>query len=45
MKNTGKAAFKGINKKAVIKVPKGRVKSYRKIVKARGAGKKAKVIK
>ncbi len=44
-KNTGSKAFKGINSKAVIKVPEGKVKSYKKIVRAKGAGKKVKVKK
>lgn len=44
-KNTGSKAFKGINSKATIKVPKGKVKSYKKIVCAKGAGKKVKVKK
>lgn len=44
-KNTGSKAFKGINSKATIKVPKGKVKSYKKIVRAKGAGKKVKVKK
>ena len=44
-KNTGSKAFKGINSKATIKVPKGKVKSYKKIVHAKGAGKKVKVKK
>ena len=43
-KNIGKNAFKGIPKNAVIKVPKGKVKAYKKfIIKKGGAGKKVKV--
>ncbi len=43
-KNIGKNAFKGIPKNAVIKVPKGKVKAYKKfIIKKGGAGKKIKV--
>ena len=35
----------GINKKAIIKVPKGKVKQYKKLLKSKGAGKKIKVKK
>ncbi len=42
---TGNKAFKGINKKAIIKVPKGKVKQYKKLLKSKGAGKKIKVKK
>lgn len=45
LKKTGSNAFKGINKKAKIKVPKGKVKQYKKLVKAKGAGKNTKVQK
>ncbi len=41
----GANAFKGINAKATIKVPKAKVKAYKKIVKAKGAGKNVKVKK
>ncbi len=41
----GKNAFKGINAKATIKVPKAKVKAYKKIVQAKGAGKSVKVKK
>lgn len=44
-KKTGANAFKGINKKAVIKVPAKKVKAYKKIVKAKGAGKNIKTRK
>ena len=44
-KKVGSNAFKGINSKAVIKVPEGKVKAYKKIIKAKGAGKKIKVKK
>ena len=44
-KKVGKNAFKGINKKATFKVPKNKVKAYKKIVKAKGAGKNVKVKK
>ncbi len=42
-KTVGKNAFKGINKKAVVKAPKNKIKSYNKIIKAKGAGKGVKV--
>lgn len=45
MKNVGKNTFKEISKNAVFKVPKGKVKLYKKIVKARGANKKVQVKK
>ncbi|MCI5900814.1 MAG: leucine-rich repeat protein [Lachnospiraceae bacterium] len=45
MKNVGSKAFKGISAKAVIKVPKAKVKSYARILKAKGAGKKMTVKK
>ena len=35
MKNVGSKAFKGISAKAVIKVPKAKVKSYERILKAK----------
>ena len=41
----GSNAFKGINAKATIKVPKAKVKAYKKIVKAKGAGKNVNVKK
>ena len=41
----GNNAFKGINAKATIKVPKAKVKAYKKIVQAKGAGKSVKVKK
>ncbi|MCR5343097.1 MAG: family 43 glycosylhydrolase [Butyrivibrio sp.] len=40
-KNVGKNAFKGINSKAKVKVPKKKVKSYTKIFKAKGLNKKS----
>ena len=40
-KNVGKAAFKGIAKKAVIKVPKSKLKSYKKFLKKKGVPPKA----
>ena len=41
----GKQAFKGIYKKAVIKVPKKQLKAYKKLLKTRGVGKKVKIKK
>ncbi|WP_408071449.1 leucine-rich repeat protein [Butyrivibrio sp. JL13D10] len=43
-KNVGKNAFKKISKKAVVKVPKGKKKSYKKILKSAGFTVKAKNI-
>lgn len=42
-KSVGSKAFKGIYAKASIKVPKGKLKNYKKILKARGVGAKAKI--
>ena len=44
-KKTGSKAFKGINSKATIKVPKSRLEQYKKLVKSKGAGKNVKVKK
>lgn len=44
-KNVGSKAFKGIHSRAVIKVPKSRLASYKKILKAKGIGSKVKVKK
>lgn len=44
-KNVGSKAFKGIHQKAVIKVPKAKLKDYKKLLKAKGAGKKVKIKK
>lgn len=41
----GSKAFKGIHSKAVIKVPKKQLKAYKKILRARGIGKRVKVKK
>lgn len=41
----GKNAFKGINKKAVIKVPASKVKKYRKLLRKKGLSSKAKIVK
>lgn len=45
LKRVGSNAFKGINKKALFKVPKSKVKIYKKIVRAKGAGKNVRVKK
>ena len=44
-KSVGKNAFKGIAKKAVIKVPKKKLKSYQKILKGKGQAKSVKIKK
>ncbi|MBD5543631.1 MAG: leucine-rich repeat protein [Lachnospiraceae bacterium] len=44
-KKVGSQAFKGIAAKATIKVPKKNLTSYKKILKARGVGSKAKIKK
>ena len=43
LKKVGKSAFKSINKKAKITVPKSKKKSYKKILVKRGLSKKAKI--
>ena len=43
MKGTGAKAFKGISKKAVVTVPKGKEKAYRSILKKKGAGNAVKI--
>ena len=43
LKSVGKAAFKGIASKAVIKVPKSKKKAYKKLLKGKGQGKKVKI--
>lgn len=45
LKNVGKKAFKGINSKALIKVPKSKYKAYKNILTKRGVGKKVKIKK
>lgn len=45
IKKTGKNAFKRINSKAVIKVPKSKFKLYKKIIRAKGAENNVKIIK
>lgn len=44
-KKTVSGAFKDINSKATVKVPKSKVKKYGKLLKAKGAGKNIKVKK
>ena len=44
-KNVGSKAFKGIHSKAVIKVPKKKLASYKRILKAKGVSSKAKIKK
>lgn len=44
-KTVGKKAFSGTSSKAVVKVPKSRIKAYRKLLIARGIYKKAKIKK
>lgn len=43
-KKVGKQAFKGVSAKVKIKVPKNKQKAYRKLLKSRGAGSKAKIV-
>lgn len=45
LSSVGKNAFKGINAKAKIKVPKKQLTKYRKLLKAKGQGKKVKITK
>lgn len=44
-KTVGSKAFKGICKKATIKVPKAKLKSYKTMLKAKGVGSKVKIKK
>ena len=44
-KSVGKNVFKGIHKKAVIKVPKKKLKAYRKFLKGKGQAKSVKIKK
>lgn len=44
-KTVGKKAFSGISKKAVVKVPKRKLKAYKKLLVAKGIHKKAKIKK
>lgn len=45
MKKVGKSAFKGIHAKAIIKVPKAKLKTYQKLLKKKGQGKKVRIVK
>lgn len=45
LKKVGKSAFKGIHAKAVIKVPKAKMKAYQKLLKKKGQGKKVRITK
>ena len=45
LKSVGKNAFKGINSKAKITVPKKKYTSYKKLMKGKGQGKKVKIVK
>lgn len=42
-KSIGSKAFSGVSKKVTVKVPKGKLKSYKKLLRKKGIGKKAKV--
>lgn len=44
-KKVGSKAFKGIYAKAVVKTPKTKLKSYKKLLMAKGVGRKAKIRK
>ena len=44
-KNVGSSAFKGINAKVKIKVPKSKLKAYKKLLKSKGVSSKATVKK
>ena len=43
LKKVGKGAFKGVNKRCVIRVPKGKAKAYRKLVQKSNIAKTVKV--
>lgn len=45
LRSVGKNAFKGIKATAKIKVPAGKFKSYKKLLKGKGQGKKVKIVK
>ena len=45
LKTVGKQAFKGIKATAKIKVPAKKLKAYKKLLKNKGLGKKAKIVK
>ncbi len=42
-KTVGAKAFKGVNKNAIVKTPKGKAKAYTKLLRSKGLSKKAKV--
>ena len=42
-KGLASGSFKGISKKTVVKVPKGKVKAYKKLLQSKGLDKKVKV--
>lgn len=42
-KTVGEGAFKGVNSKATVKVPKGKAKAYQKLLRSKGLNKNAKV--
>ena len=45
LKSVGKNAFKGVNSRAVVKVPKKKLKAYQKLLKNKGLSKAAKISK
>ncbi len=45
LKTAGSKAFKGINKKAIIKVPKSKLKAYQKVLKGKGQASSVKIKK
>ena len=45
LKSIGNGAFKGIDKKAAVKVPAKKLKSYKKLLKGKGLSKAAKIKK
>lgn len=44
LKTVGRKAFSGIYAKAKVKVPSGKKKTYKKLLKGKGLGKKAKIV-
>ena len=44
-KNVAKNAFKGITKKTIVKVPKSKIKEYRKLLRKKGLSNRVKAIK
>ena len=45
LKSVGKNAFKGVDRRAVVKVPKKKLKAYQKLLKNKGLSKTAKISK